>query len=447
MKKNILLYTIFILFTLSNSNAFSQAGIKYSDFAKKLEIYFHPDLISDITEEFPRTDFTVWGWDVGDFSDDGNNDVAFCIRRSGAKDKIMEVYVFTDIDGYLVKIAQPKYEFIETPLEVGVAFRYGVLYVTQKFKQFNWKIEGFKFINGSFLSYDQYITSRGTKLTNERYRNYYNLRNSEKHLVTTTGKTEFWADYITIPVYSRGRLIYKGITSAATVNVVEFVPDGAYWWEGENDLSFTVSSAYDNEYLYFTISVTDDNVVRPYNNIINGESIEIIIDATDFTNNNNRFIGNKDEKTTTPKTPLEIYKFNILVGDFVHKEPVMTVTANNQKVTTKQNTLKSTNVVADLTDNGYYVICKIAFADLGKQKPPINDVSNDVVEWGCTVSVIDVDNEFRPERKTILQTSLFEEGNPATLGTLAFIPDDKWYGESFNIYEDKIIRSLEEAGY
>jgi hypothetical protein len=39
--------------------------------------------------------------------------------------------------------------------------------------------------------------------------------------------------------------------------------------------------------------------------------------------------------------------------------------------------------------------------------------------------VIDVDTEFRPERKTILQTSLFEEGNPSSFGNIIFIPSDK----------------------
>jgi hypothetical protein len=420
--------------------AFAQSGIRYDDFAKRLELYFHPDLISDIAKEMGRTDFTVWSWDVGDFSGDGHPDVAFAVRRAGGKGRTMEVYMFADIDGFLVKVGQFNYEFIELPLEVGVAFRYGILYVTQKFRQFNWKIESFKFVNGSLVNYDKYFTSRKGRLTNETRKNYYNLRNTEKYLITSSGRTEFWADYLTIPSYSRGRQIYKGITSEAFSNCIEYVPEGAYWWDGDEDLSYYVSSAYDNEYLYFTIFVIDDIVVRPYKSIENGEAIEVWIDATDYDSDNDRFAKSNEDDVNFNNENQNIYKIHIYLGDFVNKEPVMSLSSADGSNSRAMNS----NIVADLTDNGYYAMFKIPFSALGRSDFIVNDK---IIEWGCTVRVIDVDNEFRPERRTVLQTSLFKEGIPSSFGSIAFVPDGEWYGETYNIYQDKIMQALEAFGF
>jgi len=49
----------------------------------------------------------------------------------------MEVFLFADIDGFLVKVGQFVYEYVELPLEVGVAIRNGIVGINQKFKQFH----------------------------------------------------------------------------------------------------------------------------------------------------------------------------------------------------------------------------------------------------------------------------------------------------------------------
>ena len=352
----------------------------------------------------------------------------------------MDVFIFVDIDGYLVKVGQLEYEFLELPLEVGVAFRHGILYVTQKFRQFNWKIESFKFVNGSLLNFDEYITTRSGRITNESYRNYYNLRNTEKYFVTATGRTEFWADYLTIPSYSRGRLIFKGITSDAFCNYIDYVPEGAYWWGGDSDLSFYVNSAYDNEYLYFTIFVVDDEVVKPYKYIANGEAIEVWLDVTDYDSTNNRFTTMRDENTTYRGASENIYKISILLGDFVNKEPLMSISSANGSNRKEM----SSNIVADLTNNGYYAMFKIPFSAINRENFMVGE---NIIEWGCTVIVIDVDNEFRPEQRTVLQTSLFDENRPSSFGSLTFVPDGKWHGETYNIYRDRIMQILEEFGH
>ena len=104
-KRNFL-FILTVVFFFSISPIFAQSGMYFSEFCKRLEMYFHPDLVADIHKEMPPSDFLVWGWDVGDFSGDDNNDVAFSIRRSEQKDKIIDVYLFVDIDGFLTKVGE-----------------------------------------------------------------------------------------------------------------------------------------------------------------------------------------------------------------------------------------------------------------------------------------------------------------------------------------------------
>ena len=195
--------------------------MRFLEFSKRLEMYFHPDLVADIQKEMPKNDFAVWGWDVGDFSGDGNNDVAFSIRRSGLKSKAIDIYLFVDIDGYLTKVGQTQCDYFELPLEVGVAIRNGICYITQKFKQYNWDINSYKFINGSLINYDTFSTRRFGKNTRETYKNYYELHNTEKVLTTSNGSLFFVADYLVIPSYSRGRLIYRAIHTSFIANRIE----------------------------------------------------------------------------------------------------------------------------------------------------------------------------------------------------------------------------------
>lgn len=446
MKQIYLIILTIIALLVTQTIAFSQSGMRYSEFAKKLEMFYHTDLIADITDEMPKTDFTVWGWDVGDFSDDGHNDIAFCIRRAGLKEKTVDVYIFADIDGFLVKVGQFEYEFVELPLEVGIAFKYGILYITQKFKHQHWKMISYKFINGSLSMYDEFLTLRQGRLTHEVCHNYYTLQSTEKYLNSVSGKVDFFADYITIPSYSRGRLIYKGITSEALVNSIEYVPVGAYWWKGEEDLSYTVSSAYDDNFLYFTINVKDDYVARPYNSrLTRGEEVEIWIDPTEYNSKNDRFAASRDEDLTyNNNLKSHIYKFDIVLGDFVNIEPIISISSTGELNPVQKIAAMNMNVVADLTETGYYVMFRIPFSVLDRQIP----VSEEMVEWGCTVRVIDIDNEFRSEEATILQTSTnFEDHNPSSYGSIVFVPDQLWYGETINIYREKIIQVLEEFGY
>ena len=440
-----LIILFFIFFT--NASVFAQSGMRFLEFSKRLEMYFHPDLVADIQKEMPKNDFAVWGWDVGDFSGDGNNDVAFSIRRSGLKSKAIDIYLFVDIDGYLTKVGQTQCDYFELPLEVGVAIRNGICYITQKFKQYNWDINSYKFINGSLINYDTFSTRRFGKNTRETYKNYYELHNTEKYLTTSNGKPFFVADYLVIPSYSRGRLIYKGYSHEAYANRIEYVPEGAYWLNGEQDLSFYTSSAYDAQNLYISVTVVDDYVVTPFCDTCPSESIEVWLDVNNYSSENNRFATVKDDiPLFNNKAKTGLYKFEIRAGDFINKPATVVMSSSDALTNIQKIAATDINVVCDLTDNGYYMLLKIPFSAVSATAPPIHN-NNTIIEWGCTVKVIDYDNEFRPEQKTVMTTSVFSESNPASYGSLIFMPDNMWYGETHNIMQNKIVECLERFGF
>ncbi|MBQ6270026.1 MAG: hypothetical protein IJK61_07915 [Bacteroidetes bacterium] len=436
----------FFINVFSTEITYSQSGMRFAEFNKRLELYFHPDLIADIKAEMPKGDFLVWGWDVGDFSGDGNNDVAFSIRRSGLKERVVDVYLFVDIEGYLTKVDSFPFTFVEMPLEVGVAIRNNTCFVTKKLKQYNWDIKGFRFINGVLVNYDNYSTRKLNKITYETYRNYYKLFNTDRYLNTAKGGTILKLDYLTIPSYSRGRLIYDGITQGAYSNYIEFVPEGAYWLSDSNDLSFEVKSAYDSEYLYFTINVKDDYVVTPFCDTCVSESIEVWLDVHDYLKSGERIATIQNE---TPlfnnKAKTGIYKFEIRAGNFVTQPATIIMSSSDELNSMQKLAALNSNVVCDISDSGYYAILKIPFAALGRTEPPIKE--DTIVEWGCAVRVIDYDNEFREEEKTVMDLSAFVAENPSSYASLLFIPDEKTYGEIYNIMQGKVIEYIKNIGF
>lgn len=445
MKK--LLLIVCLIIVASFSEAAAQSGMKYPELAKRLEMYFDKELVADVQKQMPQgSDYTIWGWDVGDFSGDGNLDVAMSVRIQSQKGRTMQVFLFVDVDGYLVKVGQFPYEFVELPLEIGVVIRDNACFVTKKRKQFDWTITGYTFDNGSIIYLDQYTTKRVGDLTQETYRNYVTMRGHEKYLQTKNGKQKFYADFMSIPSYSRGRLVYKGYADAMKVNEVDFVPKGAYWWTGEDDLSFSVSSAYDDENLYMTIKVKDDEVVTAACDTCIHDFVDLWIDIGTIDKKRDRFASVKDEKPEfREKAESGLFCFSLHPGDFLDVKPSYKVSSTDDMTATQRIAAKNIKLVTDLKNNGYMFRLKIPFTVFGWDAAPVDTTG--ITELGCSLLVHDYDNEFRPEEFTEKSNSVFDPRNPSTYGSLMLIPDGEWYGETDNIYREEILKSLLEYGF
>ncbi|MBS1538385.1 MAG: hypothetical protein JST20_11635 [Bacteroidetes bacterium] len=440
----------FVLFVIVSSAKLSaQSGMTFADFAQKLDPYFDKELIMDISAQLPQgSEYRIWSWDVGDFSGDGFNDVAFAVKVSGEKRKIMTVYLVTDIDGYLTTVAQFQYNYVDLPLEVGVVIKENACYTTHKLEEFNWVVRGYKYETGSVVLLDEFVTAKVDKYTRETYKNYQSLQTSERFVTTSSNETSFFTKYLSIPCYPRGRQMYRGYTAEAVSKSVENVTSGAFYWGGENDCSFSVRSVYDQDYLYMTIAVTDDELVTGRCDSCTADFVDIWFDTNQPGRDGERFV-TKTKRTTKlsvrSATDSGIYCITAKLGDFLERKPYIKVKTTDELDASQKSTVSQIKVAASPRKGGYIVKLRIPFLLLGYERAPVDE--KELTQLGCTVVVHDSDNEFRPEEETQICTSSFSSLNPATYGTLLMIPQDKWYGETTNLYSDSLLKYLGDMGF
>ncbi len=426
-------------------STFSQSGIKFLEFAKRLENYFDETMIGDIQKQLPQPDdYTIWGYDVGDFSGDGNNDVAITLRLSGDRSRDMQIFFFVDIDGYFRKVHHKRLQFLELPLEVGVAIRNNKCYVTKKIKQFNWDIYGYSYDNGSFILNDEFFTRKLNDLTYEKYRNYENLKGSEKYISLKNNKSIYEREFFVLPSYSRGRHIYKGIKEDLDINNVDNVFEGAYWWQGNEDCSFRITSAYDEEFIYFTLDITDDLIVTQNCDTCIVDYAELWIDVNQYQNGD-RFAEKYDDKVNFRQSPKSgIYKFSIYPGDYVKLPPYCKLSTTDELNNEQKFEAKNIKVISNFNDTGYFLKFKIPWK-LFDISIPGKDLK--FLELGTSALVIDYDNEFRPEEVSKLTSSATNLKDVSKFGILKIIPDDDWYGISQNIFMEEIVKNLLQNGF
>lgn len=447
MTKKTFIFISIALFMSFAPSAFAQSGLKFAELAQRLDPYFDKLLIQDIPRQMPHDiDYTIWGWDVGDFSGDGYYDVAFSAKLASDRGRTLHVYLFVDIDGFLTKVGSFEYDFVEIPLEIGVVIKENTCMITQKNEQFNWTVRGFTFDNGTLLQRDEYTTERIGDITRESIRNYHNLRNSERYLQTRNGTEIFSRNYLTIPSYPRGKKIYKGYSEKAIVDYTDYVFAGALHRNSSEDLSFSISSAYDDKFLYFTVNVIDDQVVPQSCDTCIADNIDLWMDVSERSGGNDRFVTRKGTRIEF-RQPVDsgIFRFTVSPGNFLDIKPTVKVSTNHEMSSSQKLEARTIRTVSNVTNEGYIVKFRIPFSLFGYFSNPIG--SMDYVEFGCSVIVNDYDNEFRPEEKTEMASSVFNSKDPTTYGSLILLPNEDWYGFVNNIYRDEILENLYNYGF
>lgn len=445
MKKFLFICLLFIV--ALNHSAFSQSGMKFAEFMQRLDPYFDKALIEDIRKQLPQgTDYTIWGWDVGDFSGDGFYDVAFGIRLAGDRTRRVQAYMFADIDGFLRKVGQFDYSFVDIPMEVGFVIKNKTCFITQKYKQFNWSITGYTFDNGILMKRDEFVTKKLGELTRETYTNYINSEFNDRYILTKNGDEKLNRTYCMIPSYYRGKLIYKGYTGKVTVSRVENVPEGAYYWSGDDDLSYEISSAYDDENMYFTLKVNDDQIVVQKCDTCIADFMDVWINVNEFGVLNDSLGAVSGTKISFQnKADSGIYKLSIYPGNFTDIPAYVKVSTNDELDVSQKADARSIRAISNYTDKGYVVKFKIPFSTLGIDF--FEPTDSKFYQLGFTVSVTDYDNEFRPEEYTVMTSSPLSPFDPSTYGKLIIVPREQWWGESSNIYNEDIIRNLLDYGF
>ncbi len=436
---------LFIIGQFALINA--QSGMTFQELQPKIERYFDPVLMADIAKELPTgSSYRIWGWDVGDFSGDGYYDLAFAVKKFSSPSRKIHVFMFVDIEGFLVKVAEVERDFLEIPLEVGIVIRDNACYITQKSAKYHWSIKGYNFDFGVLAQADEFKTAKVGKFTHETYRNFSDLTTREKIIRNSNGKIELDANFLTLPSYERPRQFFKSYNNEIFSSSTEFVGKGAYDREDQEDVSFYAKSAYDSRYLYFSVRVVDDHVVVPSCLDCTSDYVDLWLEMEQRAGSVNRLINKFGNEVDLRRTETSgIYKFSVYLGDFAEKRAHVLVSSNNDNTSKqKRNPTSEIRATSKQTEDGYIVKFRIPFSLFGLDSPPFGE--GEQREWGCSFVVHDIDNEFRPEEKTEISSSKFQSGDPSSYGSLIFIPKGEWYGETENIYVDKILDYINEYG-
>ncbi len=443
MKLRYLLPALALLFVASVARA--QDPLSFQDFATRVDPYFAPELVQDVKEALPQSQFDIWGYDVGDYSGDGNNDLVLTIRQKNDNKKRINVYFFVDDEGMLRLIKQTAADFVELPIEVGVSISQGNAYMMHKQKEFKWEVYGYRFKSGVMMMVDRFTTDRQGALTYETYRNFQSLEGFERYLNTNTNEVSFRSDFLTTPSYERGRDVSSGYQSTTSANLSKYVQGGSYFWHGDADASFDVRSAYDNEFLYLNIFVRDDSVVSPGVNDVDStaDRLEVWLDMYSL---GDRFRNTRRTRDFRMKTDSNIYALTVTLGDFLDDQPRVKISTSNELDDEQTAGAKKIKAIAARADSGYSVKLRVPFRLLGFERPPLEEEG--LAEFGMTVVLHDVDNPYRPEETTTLTTSQnFEKTKPATFGAVVLISPSRYYGEAVNIFTSDLKERIQEVGF
>jgi len=423
----------------------AQNAIALEELEQRIDPYFAPELVQDIKDVLPQSGVEIWGYDVGDYSGDGANDFVLAFRQKGESRRKVAVYFFVDDEGILRLIKQMQTDFIELPIEVGVAITEGKAITTRKFKEANWEILGYGYRNGVVMLVDRFTTDRQGQYVYETYRNFQSLEGYERYINAVDTTVLFRSDFLTIPSYARGRDVSSGYQATADARMSRYILRGSYYRSDDRDLTLFARSAYDDDYLYFNIIVRDDEVVAPGLNGVDStaDRLELWLDMYSL---GDRFRVGRRARDFRMKTDSNIYAFTISLGDFVDQSARVRIASSNNFDDIQMNAAKLIKGVAIKSDSGYTVKLRIPFALFGFSAPPFDE--RGLTPFGANIIAHDVDNPYRPEETTTITTSQnFDRTKPATFGALVLVPKNDFYGESTNIHLGEMKERLQEVGF
>lgn len=426
----------------------AQSGMTFEEFQRRADPYFAEDLLADVRNAMPLgANYRIWGWDVGDFSGDGIYDLAVSLNVLGSRKRECLVYLFVDVDGYLVNIAKMPFTYINLPLEVGVVVKDTSCYVTVKRKNEDWSIIGYRFREGAVVMVDQLIIDRVESFGHEIYRSFQTLKTRERFLAKDD-EAVYENEAMTIPCYSRSRQVFAGYVPEAAAYAIDNVTEGSYWWTGEDDVSFRARMVYDDDYLYLRVNVRDSNVVTGWCDTCIADHVELHLDVVprlETEVSRNVTISKRTELAVRHVSDTGLFTVVVRLGDFADRLPRVIVRTTDDLDPLQNQARRQIRAVSAPRPGGYVVKVRIPFAMLGYQKAPVDD--RQPTEFGCTIAVHDVDNEFRSDELTVVATSPLKALDPSTYGSLRFVPDGAWYGESTNIYGEAVLNALRELGF
>ncbi|MFN4902777.1 MAG: hypothetical protein ACK5F4_02680 [Ignavibacteria bacterium] len=426
------IFTYLVSLLISFVSLCAQSGTSLKEFEKKLSDYYDPELIEDVVQTIGFADqVKVWSWDIGDFSSDEHNDLACVVRYSKEKTKQCSIFFFVDINGSLIPAGNITRDFVDSPLEVGVAIRDASCYVTSKKEQFNWNIVGYRYRHGIFFESDTFSTSRIGTQTMETFTDHVQRRNKIHVFSTRNEETTYYHHFHDIPAFKKGDIIMPCYAGPFIIDKADDVSKGAYFWKGPSDASVHIlESLYDDASLHLTLYIKDDTLSEKICDSCIQDKLTIILHDR-IPGYDPERIEKKQEKNI-PST----YMVDIIPS---FEQPYSSKAIVQEQRTGRKQLLSEELMKLKVGNDGYFIDITIPFSSM--PEIDVSAVGSDVHSIGCTIILSDSDNRFRPEEMTQIQSSDYEAGNPRSLGILSFHP----YEAHIGLIQPYFLKELTEA--
>ncbi len=468
-------------------------GMPIDSLHERLAKTFGEEMFSSLHEAIPIRfdDQRVWGLAIGDFSNDGKSDLAISLYDLAIHPREVTVFLLQNVDGKRFKTMFKKsYSYIETPIEVGLAIEGYTVYVIQKSNDQEWRQEGFTIFAGDVITIDEFATrnvelpagtAKPKAVGNETYRNFETLMSREKYFDLKTAQEMMNAKFFSFPAYSRLRSVYPGYGHDMFDTTVNFIPKGVIHRRDEKDVSIDKSFAgYDEEYIYYSITVRDDQVWGGNEKEEKNDRVSLWFDTWQ---NGSRYFS-KPKKGNLPSfrtaTDSNIYNVIFTLPDILSKNPKLTVSTAAVMTDAQQEASKLIRGIVERDTGGgaiigYTLKVRIPFAFLGFETNPITAFENRASEnmfesdeakqkksvkekrlieqddeypkIGFTAVVLDLDNPNLPDEVTHQATSNFNPSDPTSFGELILIPSGKFYGAVQPTYMKTLTEELLQTGY
>jgi hypothetical protein len=422
----------------------------------------------------------VWGMAIGDFSNDADPDLAISLYdiKGGVSQRFVSVRLFQNQGGKLVPMMTRSAQYFESPIEVGLAIDNSAVSIIQKTGESSWFQEGYTIQFGDVILTERFDTESQTvqavkgqqprNFGRQISRNYENLFTREMYFGGATGETLLSAEYYTFPAYNRLRSIYPGYGTWMMDTSSRFILEGQGLRRNAADLSIEKGlAAYDDEYLYISLSVNDDYLSGGNSNLASNDRIVLWLDTY---LKGERVVKSRKGGTLTFRNALDSFIYSVTIPlaqlpgrienvSFTSVAPLNSAQLESAKLIRAQY---DHDTASGNRLTGYTMRVRIPWGFFGFESNPVSLYETRAPQvagmlestekeespiFGLTALVHDIDDPNRPSEVTVQATSAFRAGDPSSFGALDLKPSTQFYGRVHSTFLPQLKQGLLEAGF
>ncbi len=382
----------------------------------------------------------IYGFDTGDFSNDGRSDVVLSVKAPDYPSNTLQVIMFVNDRHSFLPVYRRFTRFFSLPIEVGFTIDKGVCYVTHKIADNHWRIDGWQ-VRRNYL---QLVNSWETRLLNlknnlftlgyEHEDFFPELREREAYFHRLGRRTYLENSFAVLPVYGKDRTLSSAVPRDVVVDSAESIASGLSNWYGPDDLSYRINAVYDSAFLTVSISILDDILVS-VGATDSVDRMELWFDVSG--RRKLLFSENGYAIRKTPDKGVFVLGFTIDSSSFPYFFIQGKTLTKEQKAQLSEARLRQ-----------WYDEMGRAHADL-RIPMGIFSAGKKTMKsrFGFVAAYHDVDQPDKPFRQTTLATSSnFESGNPSTFGKIVFLEDGEWFGVFRDIMIHRLLNRLTRIG-